>query len=148
MAESELGLRERDEKDTVGKPFGVFVSEQSGSGKMKLHSELTWKPPVDIIEMTEEIIILVDIAGMSGKEINVVTNGKLLKINGFRGNISPPGQKQFHKLEIKVGPFERILELPTPVDHSKVTARYDHGVLKVRIPKLDSSGLEKKVPID
>ena len=115
---------------------------------MKLPTDLTWNPPVDIVETEEEVIVLVDIAGMNGNEINVVTDGKVLRINGFRKNINPPGQKQFHKLEIQVGPFERVIELPVPVDHSRITARYDHGLLRIRIAKPDSSKDVKKIQID
>ncbi len=115
---------------------------------MKLHTELTWEPAADIIETEKEIVVIVDIAGMTGKDIEVLTDGKVLRIKGFRKGLCPTGQKQFHKLEIQVGPFERVIELPVPVDHTNVSAHYEKGLLNIRILKLNPSERIRRVQID
>lgn len=114
---------------------------------MKLHSELKWEPPTDIVETGEEIIIIVEIAGMNGDDFNVVTDGKVLSIGGSRRSIYPAGDKQFHTLEIQAGPFEKRIELPVPVDQSKVSARYRNGMLRISIAKLRPRRRQRKVPI-
>ena len=139
---------ERDENNAIRELLGIFISEQGGGAKMKLHSNLTWEPPTDVIETEKEVVILVDIAGMNGKDIDVVTDGKVLKICGLRRNKSYSGDKHFHKLEIQVGHFEREIELPFPVDHSKVSAHYKNGILEVKLRKFKSSERTKKVQID
>ena len=55
-----------------------------GGKKMKLHSDLTWEPPTDVVETEGTIIVLVVVPGMNGREIDVVTDGKVLKISGTR----------------------------------------------------------------
>lgn len=115
---------------------------------MKLHSDLAWEPPTDVFETEREIIVVVEIPGMNGREIDVVTDGKVLKISGARRNIIPQGQKQFHKLEIQVGPFERLVELPVPVDHSDVSAHYEKGILNVTLHKLEEQKRVRKVEIE
>jgi len=123
-------------------------TERSERGKMKLHSELTWEPAADIIETEKEIVVIVDIAGMTGKDIEVLTDGKVLRIKGFRKDLCQSGPKQFHKLEIQVGPFERVIELPVLVDHTNVSARYEKGLLNIRILKLNPSERIRRVQID
>lgn len=115
---------------------------------MKLHSDLTWEPPTDVVETEREIIVLVEVPGMNGREIDVVTDGKILKVSGTRQNITPPGRKQFHKLEIQVGPFERLVELPVPVDHSEVSAQYERGILTITLRKLEEQKRVRRVEIE
>lgn len=119
-----------------------------GGKQMKLHSDLTWEPPTDVVETEGTIIVLVEVPGMNGREIDVVTDGKVLKISGTRKNITPQGRKQFHKLEIQVGPFERLVELPVPVDHSDVSAQYEKGILTVTLRKLEEQKYVRKVEIE
>lgn len=115
---------------------------------MKLHSDLTWEPPTDVIETEREIIVVVEVPGMNGRDIDVVTDGRVLKISGTRRNITPQGRKQFHKLEIQVGPFERLVELPVPVDHSDVSAHYERGILTVTLLKLEEQKRVRRVEIE
>jgi HSP20 family protein len=115
---------------------------------MKLHSDLTWEPPTDVVETEQTIIVLVEVPGMNGREIDVVTDGKILKISGTRRNITPQGRKQFHKLEIQVGPFERLVELPVLVDHSDVSAHYERGILTVTLRKLEEQKRVRRVEIE
>ena len=114
---------------------------------MKLHSELKWEPPTDIVETEKEIIVIVEIAGMSDGDFEVVTDGKVLSVGGFRRSAYPDGKKQFHTLEIQAGPFEKRIALPVPVDQSKVSARYRNGMLEIRIAKLQPERRTRKVPI-
>jgi HSP20 family molecular chaperone IbpA len=148
MIVKHLRLAEEDERDPLHDMFGLFANERAGRGTVRIHSDLTWEPPTDIVETESEIVVTVDIAGMSGKDIGVVTDGKTLRINGTRRSPAAPGAKQFHMLEIQCGPFERTVELPGRVDPAKVSAHYSKGMLQIRIRKLDPAEYVKKVEID
>lgn len=148
MTVRRLTLAEGEEHDPLRELLGMFIKEGQMGGTVRMHSDLTWEPPTDVIETAEEIIVVVDIAGMSGEDITVVTDGTVLKIGGTRPSAGAPGRKQFHKLEIQVGPFEREIELPVRVDPSKVSAHYEKGFLRVCIRKLDPSQYVKKVKIE
>ena len=115
---------------------------------MKLHSDLTWEPPTDIIETEHEIVVIVEVPGMNGKDIDIVTDGRVLKVSGRRRIVAPPDRKQFHMLEIQVGLFERLIELPVIVDHADVSAHYDKGILNIRLLKLKEQKQERRVEIE
>jgi HSP20 family protein len=148
MTVERLRLTEGDERDPLREMLGLFMSEHSGRGGVRIHSELTWEPATDIIETDSEIVVVVDIAGMNGKDISVVTDGTILRISGTRRSMNAPGVKQFHMLEIQCGFFERAIELPSRVDPAKVSAHYAKGLLQIRIRKLNPSEYVKKVEID
>lgn len=143
-----IRLAEDDDSEVFRGMFDIFSSERFSKRKIKMHSELTWKPPADVIETAEELIVLIEISGMKGSEISVVTDGRLLKIRGVRKDIGPKEKKQFHKLEIPVGPFERVIKIPVDVDYKNVSATYENGMLKVSMKKLKPSDRVKRIEIE
>src|ERR1041384_3023547 len=46
------------------------------------------------------------------------------------------GKRHYHAMEVQVGPFERRLRLPVPVDPTSLAAIYEHGFLEVRLTKM------------
>lgn len=115
---------------------------------MKFPADISWEPAVDIIETNKEIIVIADIAGMRADDINVVTDGNILRISGIRRGVFHPGEKQFHKLEIQVGRFVKEVQLPAAVDREGQTACYENGLLKVILIKAEDGGGVKQIRID
>ncbi len=126
----------------------LLRGDSPSKGRLRMPSELTWEPPTDVVETDDEIVVTVDIAGMDGKDMSVVTDGATLRVRGTRRASTTPGVKHFHQLEIRSGPFERAIVLPSRVDPGKVSAQYTRGLLEVRIRKLAPSEYVKRVKID
>jgi HSP20 family protein len=137
-----------EKDDRVHDLYGLLKPDRSGGKRMNLPSDLTWEPATDVIETERELIVVIDISGMNGDDIDVVTDGKVLKISGYRKHLPLPEKRQFHKMEIQVGRFGREIDLLVPVDPSKVSARYRDGFLEVRIRKLDDAERVRKIQID
>lgn len=98
-------------------------------------AEQAWKPPVDIYETTEEIVVLVEIAGMKKKDINVAIENDLLKISGTRADFSPSTKMKLHQMEIDYGKFQRIVKISLPIDTHNISAQYKEGFLQITLPK-------------
>ena len=114
----------------------VLMSELSPSDhKMKMRPNLGWQPPTDVYETETEVIITMDIAGMDRSSISVFTDGNLVTIRGVRNEVAPEGKKQFHKMEIQVGPFQRLIPVPVPIDSSSIFTDYTNGLLDIRLKK-------------
>lgn len=139
---------ESNKEDIIKRLANAFISGENEGDKMKFPADLSWEPPVDIIETKHEIIVIVDIAGMKGDDINVVTDGRILKISGIRKGVLKPGQKQFHKLEIEVGCFTRKIKLPVPVDREDRSASYECGLLKIFLKKLPDRKDIRRIEIE
>jgi len=99
-------------------------------------SEQAWKPPVDIYETSEEIVVMVEIAGMSKKDINVTMENDLLKISGIRPDYSPSTKMRLHQMEIDYGKFQRIVKISLPIDTNNISAKYREGFLQITLPKI------------
>ena len=99
-------------------------------------AERAWKPPMDIYETPEEVIILAEIAGVNKEDLEVEISSKAVKIHGKRRE-SPRLENATYRLaEIQYGEFERILFLPALVDTDSISAAYISGLLQVRLAKL------------
>ena len=119
-----------------------------GDSRMKYATGLSWEPPADVAVTDDEVIVVVDIAGMDSESIEIVTDGSRLKISGVRGSQCCEGLKQFHQIEISIGRFYRELDLPVPVDHARTTAKYDRGMLEIKLTRTDPSSRIRKVEIE
>jgi HSP20 family protein len=108
--------------------------------------ERTWRPPVDIYETSEEIIMRAEIAGADTESLEVAISSKAVKISGTRRELPRIDNATYRLAEIQYGYFERILYLPVPIDTEVVTSSYADGFLEIRLAKQPS---EKtfKVPI-
>lgn len=98
-------------------------------------AEKVWKPAVDIYETAEEVIVLVEIAGMNKKDIAVTLDNNILKISGIRPDYSPAAKNKIHQMEIDYGKFERMMKITIPIETENTSAYYKEGFLKITIPK-------------
>ena len=109
--------------------------------------ERTWRPPMDITETLEEIIIVAEIAGVDKENLEVEINSKAVRIYGQRREIPRIDQATYRLAEIQYGKFERILFLPAPIDTEIVSSSYTNGFLELRLAKLPRERTYK-IPID
>jgi HSP20 family protein len=93
-----------------------------------------WRPPTDVYEIEEAIVIRVEIAGMQEEDFSISLAERLLTIRGVRPDIQE--KRAYHQMEIFFGEFLCEVELLSPVDAEAVTAEYQAGFLRVILPKL------------
>ena len=119
-----------------------------GKHQIKMKPSFGWEPPMDVFDTDTEFVVIMDIAGMNRKEISVFTDGDVLRISGARKDIIPPGKKQFHSLEIQVGPFQRLIGIPVPVLGDSMSTHYSNGLLEIRLKKRFDAPDKKQIDIE
>lgn len=110
-----------------------------------------FEPPTDIYEVEGELVVRVEIAGMSADTIEVSLDevNSRLAIAGHRYDPAPEPWRRFYAMEIASGPFRRVVQLPKAVRAEGSRANYDNGLLVVRLPLRNPvSGKPRSVPID
>ncbi|MFH1147878.1 MAG: Hsp20/alpha crystallin family protein [Pseudomonadota bacterium] len=100
-----------------------------------LPPEGTWVPATDMYETDRIIVILVDAAGARPESLEVTLHHDLIRIFGRREAWWNDERKRFHQIEIPHGTFERVLQLPYPVENEKAEAAYKNGLLSIMLPK-------------
>jgi HSP20 family protein len=95
-----------------------------------------WTPPVDILETENELLLKMDVPGVSLEQVDIRLENDTLTIKGERKFEQPQG-KGYHRIERAYGTFARSFTLPNTVDTERVRADYKAGVLTVVLPKKD-----------
>ena len=126
----------------------LMAEMPTGDKKLRAGRQLAWAPPTDVYETETELIVTVDIAGMNHRDISVVTDGNVITIRGVRQEIGPRCKKQFHKMEILVGPFQRLVHVPVPVDVQSISTTYSNGLLEVRLKRKFEKTQKRSIKVE
>lgn len=94
-----------------------------------------WRPPTDVWETEDAIVVRVEIAGMEEKDFNVQLNRRRLIISGKRHDQSTPCKLAYQQMEIMYGDFVTEVFLPWAANPEEVEATYQNGFLTVLLPK-------------
>lgn len=126
----------------------LMTEMAAGDKKLKAGAPLAWAPPTDVYETETELVVTMDIAGMDTGDISVSTDGSLITICGVRQEVSPRCKKQFHKMEIPVGPFKRSIQVPVPCELRSMSTTYSKGLLEVRLKKTPDRPRKRTIDIE
>jgi len=91
-----------------------------------------WRPPTDVYETDDAIIIRVEVAGMREADFTISLVGRNLTIRGIRQDTSE--RRAYHQMEIPFGEFSTEFELPHTIISDKVEAIYRDGFLRITLP--------------
>jgi HSP20 family protein len=107
------------------------------TGRIKAPAALSakWKPPLDIYELEDQIIIKLELAGVKKKDIAIVQEGNRIRISGRRKIEGREQVLTYHQMEINYGEFERIIVVSDAVRIAEVEASYKDGFLIIRAQK-------------
>jgi len=91
-------------------------------------------PPINIFDSTEGAVVVAELPGLDASKIEVAGEGRTLTISGERGFAPDVGGRGYHRRELNEGKFSRSIQLPDDYDVSRAEARYEAGLLVVRVP--------------
>jgi HSP20 family protein len=100
-----------------------------------LTSKRLWRPPTDVFETENEVVILMELAGMKQKDFSITLQDNILTIKGDRKERSWPEKMTYRNMEINYGMFERNIYLPEDINPKEVSANYQDGYLVIKILK-------------
>lgn len=91
-----------------------------------------WRPPTDVYETKNAIIIRIEIAGMRESDFTISLIERSLTIRGIRQDTAE--RRAYHQMEIAFGEFYSEVELPYAIISDKVEAVYHDGFLRITLP--------------
>ena len=111
-----------------------FLSSQSPYAAAGAEEGALWSPAADVYEMEGRLYVVLEIAGMRSKDFRIRVEKGTLLIRGERSPQHGGGEKRFHSLERRSGPFEKRIPLPHGFDRTRPKSRYLDGVLEISFP--------------
>ena len=91
-------------------------------------------PPIDIYETDEGLVLQADLPGVSVETLDLQVQDNKLTLFGRVLSSVPEHAKLIHQ-EYVVGDFLRSFILSDEVDHDRITAKLQSGVLEVMLPE-------------
>ena len=87
-----------------------------------------------------------ELPGIEKDSLELTITGDVLTLKGERPALEPGEETTVHIQERGYGAFNRALTLPTSIDTEQVEARYENGLLLIRLPKAPEAK-PKQVPV-
>jgi HSP20 family protein len=110
-----------------------YAFGEVGSGFWRLNVRTSWRPPTDVFETEDVIIVRMEIAGMKESDFVIELNERFLTIRGVRPDTNE--RRSYYQMEIRFGEFAVEMELPFLVQTELVEATYQDGFLRLSLPK-------------
>ena len=101
----------------------------------------TWRPPTDVFETDEAVVVRIEVAGMRQADFNISTNERLLMITGYRRDPSP--KVVYHQMEVRYGEFRVEVFLHWSIDQTRIEAIYENGFLHLTLPRAP----QRQIPV-
>jgi len=99
-------------------------------------NEAAMLPPVDVIEDAGGITLYADLPGVRKDKLSLQVEADALTIEGDVGLDMPEGMEATHA-EVSLPRYRRVFTLSRELDAQRVSAEFNQGLLKLRIPKAE-----------
>lgn len=96
-----------------------------------------WRPPVDIYEAADGIVLKVELPGVNKDEVSVEVKDNVLTLKGERLLDPEIEDDDYYRKERSFGKFNRSFSLQEPIKPDLIKASFKDGVLMVEIPRLE-----------
>ena len=107
-------------------------AEQQGGERTR--SRRTFRPPVDIYETENGLMLVADVPGATAEGMTVTLERRALSVHARVEDDSPDGYSPAYQ-EYEVGDFECQFTLAGEFDADRIEANLTNGVLRLLIPK-------------
>ena len=113
---------------------------------LPLRQTRIWRPPTDVYETDDRVVVKVEIAGMEEGDFTISLSDRSLTIAGVRHD--PLAETEgmtlsYQQIEIRYGEFKTEVYLPWAIVEKEIEATYEDGFLRVVLPKVKA----QKVPV-
>ena len=94
--------------------------------------------PVDLAETNDEIVVKASLPGVKPEDIDISVTGQVLTLKGESKADNEEETKNYYRRERRHGTFVRQFQLPTEVESDNAQATFEHGVLRLALPKAEA----------
>jgi HSP20 family protein len=107
----------------------------------------TFSPSVDLVDEGAHLKVTAELPGLDKEDIDLSVHEGVLTLRGEKKYEEKKEEEGCYRTERYFGSFQRSIPLPAGVDLEKAEAKFDKGVLTVRLPKTEQSESSRKIPV-
>ena len=107
-----------------------------------------WAPALDVLQEDGDIVVRAELPGVRLEDVDITLQNGVLSISGERKAEEQREGSGYYVRERRYGSFRRSMALPEGVDESKIHARFQDGVLEVRVEGAAAVREPKRIQIE
>lgn len=92
---------------------------------------------VDVYQTNSDIVVQTMVAGVKPEDLELTISRDMITIRGKREESRTINEENFFTKELYWGSFSRTILLPAEVDPEEAEATEKHGLLTIKLPKID-----------
>ena len=112
-------------------------SERNGTKEPKWEEEIDAELTVDVYQTPTDVVVQAMVAGVRPEDLELTLSRDMITIRGKREESRTISEDNFFAKELYWGSFSRTILLPTEVDPEEAEAVEKHGLLTIKLPKID-----------
>jgi HSP20 family protein len=139
--------RDEDDHDFESRQRPMTIDQRlpRREPEMPTHSEGEWieesaeegQLTVDVYQTPTDIVIKTIVAGVRPEDLDISISRDMVTIRGKREERHEASDEDFFHRELYWGSFSRTVLLPEEVDTETAEASESHGLLTIKLPKID-----------
>jgi HSP20 family protein len=93
--------------------------------------------PLDVSTSDESLTIEAALPGIKPEDVDITVENGTVRISGKTADERTAEEGSYVLQEIRRGNFSRTVTLPTGLEPDKATATFEHGILRLEIPRAE-----------
>lgn len=127
----------RELREMAAEALTRFHPSSEGTDRLPQRRSVRWGLlAAEVADDDKGVVVKLEAPGMRPEDFDLEVVGDVLVVRGEKRVSWDDQVGDFYVSERAYGRFERAVQLPASVDESQAKARYDAGVLTVRLPKV------------
>jgi HSP20 family protein len=118
-------------------PEPKVVEPEEGVSEWMGEEETEGQLTVDVYQTPDEIVIRSIVAGVRPEDLDVSITRDMVTVRGRREEAREVSDENYFHKELYWGAFSRTVMLPAEVEVENAQAMEKHGLLTIRLPKVD-----------
>jgi HSP20 family molecular chaperone IbpA len=117
----------------------VDQGDRNQQKESKWEEEIDAELTVDLYQTPSDIVVQTMVAGVQPDNLSITITRDMITIKGKREENQSIDKENYFVQELYWGSFSRTISLPEEVDPEEAEAVERHGLLIIKLPKLDKN---------
>ncbi len=131
------------EEKALNRPVESAGGSRDGTNNWMKEEAEEGELAVDVFQTPTEIVIKAMIGGVRPEDLNISITREMVTIKGKREEAETVNGPDYFQQELYWGSFSKTILLPSEVEPEEAEAVERHGLLTIRLPKVDRGRVQK-----
>lgn len=142
-------LTEQPNYASISRIFQYIYEENGQPIPSHSHAIMNHIPAADIFSTSDDLIIEIELPGVRQEDIDISILRNRIVVNALKYECFSEKKVNFVCMERNFGRFIKTIDIPCPVNTTKIKAICRDGLLTIILPKIaDNRGVPKKIVVE